>query len=432
MPFPFLLSMTQFSLSACLSFGLINIFCQFPDLHDVFFPGSAPPDPHAPLFRKVAFIKILPLGLLQSMGKYFSLCATQLVPLATVASTKALSPLLMVIGYRVLYKVKLSALTYALLIPLLGGVLIIILVDAQENNSGVHGLLSFTSLEPDHLKGLVFCIIGVFLMVTQQIYGKELVTWDPNLSIKHNSMEMGLNSNPETLTMPSSLPMSAKNSSTLPLSEKSKYGFFMNSNQSNSKLFTRRTSVSRLPYSSSDVNLSDIGPPRNAYQAQVEEANAAVNPFASFSISSGTAKPDKLTVIFYIALIGLFTSFAGFVTRESQDLFASIPSALTTLSGLYDKGEFMKVASVTFLISLCHFGQTLLSFLLLGSISAISFSIASMMKRIVIIVVSILLVRPADNGWFGRMSSSQMQGLGLIAIGLYSYGQWGSKSTHRD
>ncbi|GMF98616.1 unnamed protein product [[Candida] boidinii] len=77
------------------------------------------------------------MGFFQFFGKLFSLAATAAVPIATVASIRSLSPLLIVAGYRIYYKVRFPISTYLSLIPLVLGVVIIVISQAKDHSKSL-------------------------------------------------------------------------------------------------------------------------------------------------------------------------------------------------------------------------------------------------------------------------------------------------------
>lgn len=434
MPYPLLLAQIQYSISGLLSFGMMRLFRILPQFHRLFPPGCAVIDPNIPLFRKYVFLKILPLGLLQSSSKYLSLCATQIVLVATVASIKALSPLLLVLGYRVFYNVKLPVKTYLLLAPLLGGVIMIILADTAESTD-LLGSSFLQHIDPEHVKGILYCVVSVVFMATHQIYGKELITWDQKPS-SDTALHV-LNSDPDGTTTPKTPHGHYLGLPSADVGKSTHAQFFLMLPKTIAKNFTQRSSNERLPYSVSDLNLNELNPHSraNPYVVEAEEARISTNPFVALAPNAGTIKPDKLTVILYVAVIGFCTSSVGFLSKEAPELYLAMRDSSQYKGSVESRSDILMVAGLILLVSLCHFAQALISFILLGLIPALSYSIASMMKRIVIIVISLVLAgttRGTGEGkWFGRVTSQQMLGLMLLGIGLYSYDKWGSLATKR-
>lgn len=127
--------------------------------------------------------------------------------------------------------------------------------------------------------------------------------------------------------------------------------------------------------------------------------------------SAHLKKYDKLTLMIYIPLVGFCLSLGWFMTLElpmiwsgvKQDGLASIPWKLIFLNGTF------------------HFLQAMITFHLLGEVSTLTYSIANLMKRIVIITVS----------WaFAGRSVNIIQILGLLLnmLGLFIYERYRSKT----
>lgn len=449
--YPFFLSQAQFLIGTLLSYAFITLIRRYPNIRDGFSPGVVPHDLNKSIFNRKVLLTVMPLGILQFVGKYFSLSATLIVPVATVASVKSLSPMLIVGGYRVFYNVRFPVVTYLLLTPLLAGVIMMIMVDAEvtspelassEQPSGEQSNpLFLPRLDEEHVRGLIYCIISAIIMACQHIYGKELITWDK--LVRTNPVSLVLNTDASRPATPGGL-----NTHNVGSPDNLLRGLLP---MSLARHFTQRRDAVRLPYSMLDLRLDELhqqnqplpqsyplphllpNPLTNHYFKEVQEGKTATNPLAQFVPSHGAAKPEKFTVIFFISLIGFCFSFSGFLVNEAGSMLSSIRDPSLFHGSLQDKKDVFLVALLIVMDSLSHFVQTVLAFILLGSIPALSYSIASMLKRIVIILVSILLavdasLDGASDKWFGRISSQQIRALGLIAIGLYCYDRWGSRS----
>lgn len=403
-----------------LSLSLITFVKVFPQVADSFPPGSVPLDPSLATFRKSVLMKILPLGLFQFLGKFFSLSATSLVPLATISSIKALSPLLIVSGYRLVYKVKFPLITYLSLTPLVAGVILMILSDSLEN----------PKLEFDYsqLKGVTLCIISTIIFASQNIYGKQLITWDSNTT---NPASLVLNTEISRPSTPSPFEWNAEQM-------ENKQAQTNKSSHKPINYIRQRTYSIKLPYSTSDLRLDEKIEESNLndqhYSQMVDENNTNIsNPFASVINYEATEKPDKMTIILYCSLVGFIFSITGFVLKELPEIIDGVSDAKHFRGSAESASDVVVVLVLIAIDSLSHFLQTLLAFHLLGSIPTLSYSIASMMKRIVLITVGILVVfdnnyQYNESKWFGRITTEQLCGLFLIAIGLYSYDRWGSRS----
>jgi solute carrier family 35, member E1 len=126
-------------------------------------------------------------------------------------------------------------------------------------------------------------------------------------------------------------------------------------------------------------------------------------------------KLNKLNILFYSSLVA-FTFMAPFTLFLSDEI--SILTYTITDSQTYADAEplMARILTLFTLNGLSHTTQALSAFMLLGAISPLSFSIAGLMKRIVVIVVSIAVFNDLEkvDGVFGL-------GLVLCFGGLWLY-----------
>ncbi|SCU84954.1 LAMI_0C09560g1_1 [Lachancea mirantina] len=117
---------------------------------------------------------------------------------------------------------------------------------------------------------------------------------------------------------------------------------------------------------------------------------------------------DKITILFYCSCIGFLLTFPLFISNE-----------LLNLRG--DKSVFHDLNSHVILLAtihgIAHFFQAMLAFQLIGMLSPVTYSIANIMKRIVIIGVALV--------WESSLSYGQIFGLAMTVTGLYGYDKWG-------
>lgn len=113
-------------------------------------------------------------------------------------------------------------------------------------------------------------------------------------------------------------------------------------------------------------------------------------------------KLDKLVILFYCSLIGFFFTLPTYFIQFDKNCFhiTSKVFALIVFNGI------------------SHFMQSLLAFQILNNLSPINYSIANILKRIIIIVVAFCVEGKRLGG---------LQGCGLILtmMGLYAYDRWG-------
>ncbi|ONH77153.1 putative transporter SLY41 [Pichia kudriavzevii] len=132
-----------------------------------------------------------------------------------------------------------------------------------------------------------------------------------------------------------------------------------------------------------------------------------------------TPKVDKLTTLMYCSLYGLAYSVPTFLTYEFPTLLSSkfypSPENLESIPIPYYSLIPWKLLLIN---SISYFTQSLLAFHLLGMLPTVTYSIANMMKRIIVIAVSI-----AFKGKFPTF----LEWLGLlhVSLGLYIYEKMG-------
>lgn len=141
------------------------------------------------------------------------------------------------------------------------------------------------------------------------------------------------------------------------------------------------------------VKNQDVLPNKKTVKVDMKGAN-----FASKHI-------DKITILFYSSTI-------GFVITLPILLFNEILYNQSILQGLN-----WKVMELILLHGLAHFFQTISAFQLIGMLNSITYSVANIMKRIVIISIALL--------WENNFTPSQILGLLLTIAGLYGYDKWG-------
>lgn len=129
----------------------------------------------------------------------------------------------------------------------------------------------------------------------------------------------------------------------------------------------------------------------------------------------GRRKPDKLNLLCYSSALAFLFTFPLWLWSEGFSMAADFMKDwsidLRERPGSLDHGALMAefIFNGTF-----HFGQSLVAFVLLGMVSPVTYSVASLIKRVVVIMFAIV--------WFGNpMSGIQGIGFGLTFVGLYLY-----------
>ena len=125
-------------------------------------------------------------------------------------------------------------------------------------------------------------------------------------------------------------------------------------------------------------------------------------------------KLDKLNLLCYCSGLAFLLTLPIWFWTESFPLY-SAPLSLTThelpspkpSSPFYLPMEF-------FFNGVFHFGQNILAFILLSMVSPVTYSVASLIKRVFVIVIAIV--------WFGNSTTPlQAAGIALTFLGLYLY-----------
>ena len=126
-------------------------------------------------------------------------------------------------------------------------------------------------------------------------------------------------------------------------------------------------------------------------------------------------KLDKLNLLCYCSGLAFLLTFPLWLWTEGFPLFVDIyRSGSVSLSNsptALDHGRL----SLEFLFNgAFHFGQNILAFVLLSMVSPVTYSVASLIKRVCVIAISIV--------WFRNpMTRVQAVGIGLTFLGLYLY-----------
>lgn len=126
-------------------------------------------------------------------------------------------------------------------------------------------------------------------------------------------------------------------------------------------------------------------------------------------------KPDKLNLLCYSSAMAFLITCPIWLWSEgfsiAADYFQDGSIDLRQRPGSLDHGRL----AVEFIFNgTFHFGQSLVAFVLLGIVSPVTYSVASLIKRVVVIIFAIL--------WFGNpMTRIQGFGFALTFAGLYLY-----------
>lgn len=134
-----------------------------------------------------------------------------------------------------------------------------------------------------------------------------------------------------------------------------------------------------------------------------------------FQQSEVRTKPDKLNLLCYSSFLAFLITVPIWVGSEAlpllRDLYADGTIDLTPRPDALDHGRL----ALEFVFNgVFHFAQSLVAFVLLSMVSPVTYSVASLIKRVFVIVFAVV--------WFGNhLTTVQGVGIGITFLGLYLY-----------
>lgn len=148
-----------------------------------------------------------------------------------------------------------------------------------------------------------------------------------------------------------------------------------------------------------------------------------------FSQSNTPGKLDKLNLLLYSSAQAFIFTFPVWIYSESSTILTALSSG-TALATHDRHGNPVTITTATLLANIffngiVHFGQNIIAFILLAMVSPVTYSVASLIKRIFVIVMAIV--------WFGAAGKTTMMqwvGIGLTFFGLYLYDRAGDEKRH--
>ncbi|KAI9689334.1 MAG: suppressor of loss of ypt1 [Bathelium mastoideum] len=126
-------------------------------------------------------------------------------------------------------------------------------------------------------------------------------------------------------------------------------------------------------------------------------------------------KPDKLNLLCYSSGLAFAFTAPIWLWSEGFSLAADfVDDASVELSNRPGRLDHGRLALEFIFNGTFHFLQSLVAFVLLGLVSPVTYSVASLIKRVAVILFAIV--------WFGNsFSNFQAVGIGLTFVGLYLY-----------
>jgi solute carrier family 35 protein E1 len=126
-------------------------------------------------------------------------------------------------------------------------------------------------------------------------------------------------------------------------------------------------------------------------------------------------KLDKLNLLCYCSGLAFLLTFPLWIWTEGlpllQDFYADGSIDLVEKPSALDHGRL----TLEFIFNgIFHFGQNIIAFVLLSMVSPVTYSVASLIKRVFVILAAII--------WFGNKTTIiQALGIALTMLGLYLY-----------
>lgn len=133
-------------------------------------------------------------------------------------------------------------------------------------------------------------------------------------------------------------------------------------------------------------------------------------------------KLDKLNLLCYCSGLAFFLTLPIWFVTEGYPLVSDfVHDGVISLSGKQGSMDHGALFIEFVFNGVSHFAQNILAFVLLSMISPVSYSVASLVKRVFVIMVAIV--------WFGSSTTPiQALGIGLTFVGLYLY----DRNSHDD
>jgi solute carrier family 35, member E1 len=127
--------------------------------------------------------------------------------------------------------------------------------------------------------------------------------------------------------------------------------------------------------------------------------------------SASHHKLDKLNLLFYSSSMAFLLMVPIWAFTDLPLLIAAEPSHITHPA----RGHVThSVTYNTFINGIVHFAQNIIAFIILASVSPVTYSIASLFKRVAVICIALV--------WFNQhVHSLQGVGIGLTFLGLWMY-----------
>ncbi|KAG8526231.1 uncharacterized protein KY384_000224 [Bacidia gigantensis] len=132
------------------------------------------------------------------------------------------------------------------------------------------------------------------------------------------------------------------------------------------------------------------------------------------SAASTSRKLDKLNLLCYCSGLAFLLTLPIWLWTDAVPLYSAPLSLTPHIIRSYRQPSSMYLPLEFFFNGVFHFAQNILAFVLLSMTSPVTYSVASLIKRVFVIVMAIV--------WFGNSTTPvQAAGIALTFLGLYLY-----------
>ena len=154
---------------------------------------------------------------------------------------------------------------------------------------------------------------------------------------------------------------------------------------------------------------------QNIFSKKLFNEAAKAEADGSATLQQRSTRLDKLNLLYYCSGLAFMLTFPLWLWTEGLplvvDIYRSGSVSLRNVPNALDHGRL----SLEFVFNgVFHFGQNIIAFVLLSMVSPVTYSVASLIKRVFVIVISVL--------WFhSETTRVQAAGVALTVLGLYLY-----------
>ncbi|KAI5962930.1 uncharacterized protein KGF55_002722 [Candida pseudojiufengensis] len=191
--YPITVTQFQFSFNILLSLILLVLSNNFKFINKIIPQSTLPTNKSIKSFikpTKLILITTIPMGCFQFIGHLTSHKATSMIPVSLVHTIKALSPIVTVFIYRILFKKQYKLRTYLTLIPLIIGIMMTCYKPKKSKVIPGQIINPEQNKNNNYIIGLTFAFCSMLIFVSQNIFAKNRLTSANTTTSTANSLEI--------------------------------------------------------------------------------------------------------------------------------------------------------------------------------------------------------------------------------------------------